>query len=220
MRRKLSLLLCLVMLLSGMFLPSCKEEKKDREYDAEVVLREAALLVERSKLINFIFWGDGIPVREGEEAEKLGTYTEADGSFLEQHGIDSVDKLKKMTSEVYDKAFCNTIFETKLAALQDSDGNRISLVRYYQKTSKDESGDEIQGPIMVHTQSESICEADPVYHTDTLVITGVSGQIVHLTVEVSYGTDSTERITVPVDLIEEENGWRLVSPTYVGKIKK
>ena len=124
MRRKLSLLLCLVMLLFVVFLPSCKEEEKDREYDAEVVLREAALLVERSKLINFIFWGDGIPVREGEEAEKLGTYTEADGSFLEQHGIDSVDKLKKMTSEVYDKAFCNTIFQTKLAALQDSDGNR------------------------------------------------------------------------------------------------
>lgn len=220
MRRTRALLLCLVMLLSGLLLTSCKEEEKDRTYDSEVVLREASLLVEKSKLINFIFWGDGIPTLEGDDAEVIGKYTEADSTFLKQNGIKSIDKLKEMTSEVYDKAFCDTIFETKLAALQDVDGNMINLVRYYQKTSKNEKGEEIQGPIMVHTEALAICESNPTYHIDTLTIVGVSGQIVHLTIDVSYGTDSSERITIPVDLIEEESGWRLVSPTYVGKIKK
>lgn len=221
MRRIVSFLLVLVMLLSGVCLTSCTEEPiKDREYDPELVLEAAAELVAKSWNINWFFWGTGIPASEAEDAVKIGSYVEAEENFTEQLALKTIEDLKKMTSEVYDKAFCEVIFQTKLAAIQESDGNIVSLVRYYQSTTKDENGNEIKGPIMVHTDAEVYFDENPVYHYDTLSILGVEGEVVHLMIEASFEDAPSERITVPVDLIEEENGWRLVNPTYVAKPKK
>lgn len=221
MRRTLSLLLSLALILSGSCLISCKEERiPDREYDPALVLEVAAELVAKSWDINLFFWGTGIPVSEEENAVKIGKYTEADKNFTEQMDLKTIDDLKKMTSEVYDKAFCEVIFSTKLASLKDTDGNMVSLVRYYQNISTDEDGNEVKGPIMVHTEAEVYFDETPIYHYDSLSILGVEGEIVHLLIDASFASSPDERITVPVDLIEEEDGWRLVSPTYVAKPKK
>ena len=99
--------------------------------------------------INLFFWGTGIPVSEEENAVKTGKYTEADENFTEQINLRTIDDLKKMTSEVYDKAFCEVIFSTKLASLKDTDGNMVSLVRFYQNISTDEGGWRLVSPTYV-----------------------------------------------------------------------
>ena len=208
----LALLVCTVLLL----VPSCKKKDANRTYDEQTVIRETAELISKSDLINRIYWGVGIPICDAENAYNKGKYVEADPAFLEEYGIDSIEKLKEMTSEVYDSVFCETIFQTKLSAVSDSDGSVVSYVRYYQEKSKDADGREVLGPILVHTEATVYFEKPVVYHTETLAVREVKGDIIYLTLDVTVLDDNNAPVvqSLTVAVIEESVGWRLVNPTY------
>ncbi len=208
----LALLWCTALLV----LSSCTPKNQNRTYDEQTVITETAELIQKSDLINRIFWGTGIPVSEAEDALKKGKYTEADPVFLEQNGITSIEKLKEMTSLVYDSVFCKTIFETKLSAVSDEEIGVVSYVRYYQESEKVADALMSAGPIMVHTESIVYFEKPVVYHTDTLTIKEVKGDIIYLTLDVTVLDDLDRPVIkqLTVAVIEESAGWRLINPTY------
>ena len=210
-------IVCLVMMLSVLLLalPSCDKKETNREVDEAVVIAAAADLIPKSDRINRIFWGTGIPILETEDAETVGKYTEADPAFLEENGFSNIEELKEMTSLVYDSVFCKTIFETKLGENDTAEDDKITYVRYYQ-TKKTSGGTTVYGPIMVHTMAVVYFDKPVVYHTDTLALCEVRGEIVYLTLDVTVLDDADQPVIqeLVVALIEESDGWRLVNPTY------
>ena len=107
--------------------------------------------------------------------------------------------------------YCLAIPSTLLMLIQT-----ITMFIGFGAEGADDIGDDVDLDI---DSSDSVFDEDPIYHYDTLTILGVEGEIVHLQIEASFG-EGGERIFVPVDLIEEASGWRLVSPTYVTNPKK
>ena len=205
MRRIVALLLLLSTVLS--FVTACRDADSNRSYDEQAVLSATADLVQKSDLINRIFWGTGIPVSDAEGAKKTGKYVEADAAFLSENGFLTIEDLKKMTTKVYDSEFCQLIFDTKLSAVSDDSVGVVSSVRYYQET-----GD----VIMVDTQAVVYFEKPVVYHTDTLAVKEVKGEIIYLTLDVTVLDESDAPVIqqLTVAIIEEDDGFRLVNPTY------
>lgn len=214
MRRILTLVLVLITVTLA--LTSCTPASSDRTYDERAVIAATAELVEKSALINQIFWGTGIPVSEDENAQKIGKYTEADPAFLKQNGIQSIEQLKEMTSLVYDSVFCKTIFTTKLGENDSNDDGELTIVRYYQKKETVNGTVQATGPIMVQTDAVVYFEKPVVYHTDTLEIKQVKGEIIYLTLDVTVMDDADNPVVqqLTVAVIEESAGWRLINPTY------
>lgn len=214
MRRIFTLVLVLITVTLG--LTSCTPASSDRTYDERAVIAATAELVEKSALINQIFWGTGIPVSEDENAQKIGKYTEADPAFLKQNGIQSIEQLKEMTSLVYDSVFCKTIFTTKLGENDSNDDGELTIVRYYQKKETVNGTVQATGPIMVQTDAVVYFEKPVVYHTDTLEIKQVKGEIIYLTLDVTVMDDADNPVVqqLTVAVIEESAGWRLINPTY------
>lgn len=214
MRRILTLVL--VLITGTLALTSCTPASSDRTYDERAVIAATAELVEKSALINQIFWGTGIPVSEDENAQKIGKYTEADPAFLKQNGIQSIEQLKEMTSLVYDSVFCKTIFTTKLGENDSNDDGKLTIVRYYQKKETVNGTVQATGPIMVQTDAVVYFEKPVVYHTDTLEIKQVKGEIIYLTLDVTVMDDADNPVVqqLTVAVIEESEGWRLINPTY------
>lgn len=214
MRRILTLVLVLITVTLA--LTSCTPASSDRTYDERAVIAATAELVEKSALINQIFWGTGIPVSEDENAQKIGKYTEADPAFLKQNEIQSIEQLKEMTSLVYDSVFCKTIFTTKLGENDSNDDGELTIVRYYQKKETVNGTVQATGPIMVQTDAVVYFEKPVVYHTDTLEIKQVKGEIIYLTLDVTVMDDADNPVVqqLTVAVIEESAGWRLINPTY------
>ena len=79
--------------------------------------------------------------------------------------------------------------------------------RYYQ-------GEEV---IMVYAKYNPLLVDTVEYYCDRITVVGSKGDIVTVKVPIKVTRgDLTQEREIEVDLIEEENGWRIDSPTYAG----
>ena len=170
--------------------------------DEEASARAAELL-ERSVLINRIYYGTGIPTDPNEVGQS--TRKRADPAFLEANGFSTIEELKALTREVYtsycaDAVFFN-VFE-KNVLIEDSQP------RY----------EESNGYIYVNT-AEKPTVADLVeFDTASIKITKKSGSLIYFTVDMKvYSADgqSYRTLTAQQFSMRKENGvWLLDAPTY------
>ncbi len=207
MKRLVSALL----ILTAVFcLYSCKE--KNREYD-ETELKEASCdLIEKSKLLNQVYWGTGIEYIK-DESTSNGSYYEANYLHLEKLGFSTIEELKELTRGVFSKAYSEDIFKTSLSSVSYDTGI-AGLARYYQKYKDLEMTE--PDTIMVYSEARVLLVDDVIYDYNSITVEGSKGQIVYVTLnaQVTRGDKSQIR-KVKVGLIEEENGWRLNDATYV-----
>ena len=207
MKKLISVFLALALTLS---LFSCAE--KDREYDEGEVIAAAKELIEKSKLLNYVFWGEGIGYIEDENTAN-GYYYEADYVSISNLGFRTIDELKELTLAAFSTAFAENVFETTLSSVGDDDGI-YSLARYYQKYKDDEM--KVPDTIMVYSRAIVLLTDEVEYDYNSIVVEGSKKEIVFITIKATVSRDgkSQER-SLRIGLIEEENGWRLNDATYL-----
>ena len=220
MRSKLlSLLLCIFLI--GAVLVSCHGDKgkTDREYDEAEVCAAARVLIEKSKILNEIYYGAGIPYKEPiKEDAEIDVYMLADPAYLsalyEDHGIKDIETLKEKTKEVFSKTGSASVIS---AFLQNTPGvnGMAGYARYYMAKENVDLG--TQAGLMVRTNAKNYYEntASVEYIYDGMHVSAVDGEYLTVSLKVKTtgkdGTETTRDMTVK--LIEEENGYRLSGST-------
>ncbi|MBQ7406907.1 MAG: hypothetical protein IJW11_03985 [Clostridia bacterium] len=220
MRSKLlSLLLCIFLI--GAVLVSCNGDKgkTDREYDEAEVCAAARVLIEKSKILNEIYYGAGIPYKEPiKEDAEIDVYMLADPAYLsalyEDHGIKDIETLKEKTKEVFSKTGSASVIS---AFLQNTTGinGMAGYARYYMAKENVDLG--TQAGLMVRTNAKNYYEntASVEYIYDGMHVSAVDGEYLTVSLKVkTTGKDGTENTRdMTVKLIEEENGYRLSGST-------
>lgn len=197
-----------ILLLCTLFFTSCAQ--KNRIYDPEQVKQALTPLLTESAWLNEVYYGSGIPTEE--DGVCAGTYREASGAYLEQHGIGSLSDLKERTRAVFTEEVCRQIFSTRLSSA-GGDSGVIFYTRYYQS-----EGDTAQGggKLMVDTRATPLLSGTAQYLTDTLRAVRAEGEEIVLCVSVQLSTaQDTQKRTLTFRAVQQQNGWRISSPTYI-----
>lgn len=197
MKKILSLILAALLLLS---LLSCGKDK-NRSYDEAEVKAAAQELIKKSERLNKIFWGEGIPYVE--EYGYTGYYP-ADPIYLIEHGFFTVDDLKKDAEKVFSTDYCISI-QTSVFSSSAGDFGMTGYTRYYQGTDT----------IMVYKKYKPLLTDTVIYDYSNISVLGSKGEIVTVSIPIKVTRDdlSQDRV-INVNLIEENDGWRIDSPTY------
>lgn len=205
------ILLTLVVIMSVFSIVSCNQVK-NREYDEKEVLAAAKALIEKSEILNELYYGKGIAYTDDMSLAN-GIYYPADEISVEKFGIETVEDIIALTRECFTVSLSNIIIGTKLQVVMDSSGNQ-SYVRYYQKydtldTTKPEC-------IMVNKEAEVLLKDKVTYDYQTLSVKGAEGEVVKVTIAVTVENDAGEvqYKTLEIGLLEEADGWRIDTPTY------
>ena len=210
--KKIISLITLIALLCSLI--SCGE--KNREYDENEVKQAAEELIRKSDDLNRIFWGEGIGYIE-DASYSVGYYYPADIFSLSYYGIETIDDLKDKTQKVFSYSYSQNIFSTVLSSLSDGDGI-YAFARYYQKFSDAENKE--PECIMVYSNALVLLKDEVYYNFDTLQVVGSKKDTVYVTLSVDIKRDeNTQTRSLKVGLIEEENGWRIDTPTYMSYVE-
>lgn len=204
-------LLIIVVILTLSFTVSCT---KNREYDEAEVTIAAKELLKKSEKLNYIYYGYGIEY-EMNASEANGAYYRADSLSLDRLGIQTVADIENLTYETYTYALSQSVISTKLnGGSLDEESTVMNYARYYQKTNALDGSDEC---IMVYKLAEVYLTDETEYLYDTLRAVGSEGESVLIEVDVKVtNSEGEEQIqTLKFTLLEESNGWRINSPTYV-----
>ena len=207
MKNKL-ILLTIVVIILCFSLVSCD---KDREYDEAEVLAAAKILIAKSEKLNEIYYGTGINYTDDKNASN-GYYYPADYNSAMSFGIETVDDIIALTEECFTTVMTNSIVSTKLSSVSDDDGIK-SFARYYQKYNALDNTPEC---IMVYTEATVYLTDEIIYHYDRMTVSHSEKEevFVNIPVTVINSEGDYQEQTLSVSLLEEENGWRINSPTY------
>ena len=204
MKKGLAFLLIPIMILT--ILSSC-----NRSYNEAEVKSAAITLLEKSILVNEVFYGVGITVDTTRPELSSGNYKVADDAYLGKLGVYDINGIKELTKTVYTGELCDIIFSTKLTSARDSDGNIISYARYSERKEGSKKY------ILVYTAAQKSYENDVEYLYDTLRVVGSDGEYIIINVDVKLTTfDGFSRYqNVEFLLLEEYNGFRLDTLSFV-----
>ena len=217
-----SLVLCLC-LVCAVF-TSCnggkKNDPKDREYDEAEVVAAAQQLIEKSQILNEIYYGAGIRYTVPEKEEDLNAYMPADPEYLDwlyqNHGIKDIETLKAKTKEVFSETGSASVISSRLENTTGENGI-AGYARYY--TAKDDEDLGTVAGLMVYTKAKNYLEntVSVEYIYDGMHVSAVKGEYLTVSLKVkTTGKDgSTDTRDITVKLIEEANGYRLSGATYV-----
>lgn len=212
----LILLLCLCLWIPA--LVSCGDD--NREYVESEVVAAAQTLIDKSLILNEIYWGEGIRYKlpEGENVEIKG-YLPADPTHLEElsktYGIKDLASLKAKTREVFSETGYNWVVSSCLTNVTGEDGI-VAYARYYQSANNEDTG--ATDALMVYTGARNIFEntKSVEYIYEGMHVSGVEGEVITVSLQVKTTGKNGESKTRPftVDLIEEADGWRLHGASY------
>ena len=199
-KKALLVLFAVLTLFSSVTLVSC-----NRKYDEKEVLENAELLLKKAETLNEVYYGRGISYIVSQY--QTGDYYEADPFHLATLGFTTVDELKSLTLETFTVGYSNELFSTRLS----SNG---TTTRYYQKY--DDLAMQEPVCIMVYSRPTVLKKGTIVYDYSTLRVTGVKKQTVFVSVDATVYSDDgkSQRVSITIDLIEEDNGWRIDNPCY------
>ncbi len=207
MRRALKPIVCLLLTALVMLsLASC-----NRRYDEDEVIASAEGLLRKAEVLNEIYYGRGIQYTTSGYID--GYYYEADPIHLNSLGFKTVEELKNKTLEVFTYGYAEQIFETKLSAIEDETGIQ-QMTRYYQKYD----GPNVLAPIciMVYSKAPVLLKDEIVYDYASLRVMGSKKQTVLVEIDATVTNEEgkSQTVTVNLNLIEEDDGWRIDNPCY------
>ena len=195
--KKLTSFLLLVLLLLSTV--ACSSHS----YSREEIVAELETLLDKTHILNDIYFGEGIPVKEN--GYKVSVYQEADMSSLAEYGMTDIESIRAKTAEVFSISMCAWLDEIAFNAF--SSGTTVEGARYYKDS---------ENRIMVRTTSEFYVDGTVEYDLSSMKILSQRKDIVYTELRASVTTPegNTRSDTMKVDLIKEQDGWRLHSPTY------
>ena len=203
LKRLICLLLTSVALLS---LVSC-----NRRYNEDEVITSAEALLKKAEVLNEIYYGRGIQYITSGYVD--GYYYEADPIHLNSLGFRTIEELKNKTLEVFTYGYAEEIFNTKLSAIEDETGVQ-QMTRYYQRYD----GPNVLAPIciMVYSKAPVLFKDKIVYDYDSLRVMGSKKQTVLVEIDATVTNEEgkSQTVTVNLNLIEEDDGWKIDNPCY------
>lgn len=191
---------------------SCGDEKvKNREYDAAEVEAAASVLIEESKILNEIYWGKGIRYVDDKNLSS-GSYYPADDAHLAEIGIKTIQDLKDLTEKTFSDGMSEWIYSTVLSSVY-TDTTVAGLSRYEQVYGG-KNNDEPEY-IRVYSEAEYWL-VDTVEYYPTVEALRSEGERVYVMVlaTVTNPEGKVMNTNLEIALVEEDDGWRLDSPTY------
>lgn len=208
-------LLTIVVIFSVFTTFSCSNnEIEDREYNETEVIEEAKKLIKKSEVLNDIYYGYGIECDTSDANNSNGYYFPADMLSLEKFGVETVEEIKTLTRECFTKAQSDYMIERCFSSIRDNTGDISFYARYYQEYDSLNTSEE--KCIMVYTKYEPLLVDKIEYLYDTVRVTDVEGEIIKVSITVNATNSDGDSRTkdIEIDLIEEDNGFRIDSPTY------
>jgi len=208
-----SFLLTIVVIICLFTCFSCSDSKiKNRDYNEEEVITAAKKLIIQSETVNEIYYGHGIDYYM-DESTANGIYYQADFLSLNRFGIETIEDIKNLTYECYAKNIATDMINTTLSSVSDEDGIQM-MSRYYQKYNALDNKPEC---IMVNKNATVYLTDKVVYDYSSLRTSRVEGEVVFVKINVTVTTEDekTQTREIEIGLLEESDGWRLNSPTYV-----
>lgn len=208
-KRLLYFTLILAMLVPVLNLTSC-----DRKYDEAEVKAAATALLKESEMLNGVLFGQGIATVTGPNTN--GAYHEADYLHLVSLGFTTIEELRARVNKTFTAEYAELIFSTILSPI-NVDGVAVANTRYYQKYA-DEMTKTDPVCIMVFRDYEYVFRDTVVYDYDSIRVTDVKKQTLYISVDLTVTDredEQSQRRTLTFELIEEADGWRINSPTYM-----
>lgn len=203
MKKRLNKNICLILLTVILLLQSFTLSSCNRSYDETEVITVTKVLLKDAEKLNLIYFGEGI--RYYEKEGDLSNYRIAEKAHLDELGFHTIDELKSLTEKTFSQSYSNYIYSTILAPLT-SDGKLVSATRY----------SEIEGEFVVRSTYIPIMKDTITYDYDSIKVKGADKEKVSVTVNATVTTKEglSQNIDIVIDLVEEENGWRIDNPTY------
>ena len=205
-KKVLSFLLIVSTLASILLFTSC-----DRKYDEDEVIEAAGNLLKQAEVLNEVYYGKGISYISSSYQD--GSYYEADPMHLASLGFSTVEELKKLTLATFTAGYSNEIFSTKLDMIYDNTGVR-EMARYFQRYDDVNMTEPVC--IMVYANAKILKKGTIVYDYSSLRVTDVEKETVYVAVNATVYDDNgnSQKTTITLSLIEEDNGWRIDNPCY------
>ena len=204
-RKILSLFLIVAMIVSLFSLTSC-----NRRYDKEEVVAAAQILLKEAEMLNIVYYGSGIEYYDSDEEK--GYYRKANDNHLQRLGFSTIDELKALTEKTFSTEYSSVLYSTILSPIT-TDTSIITPARYYQAFDE-ETGEPTH--LMVYSKFIPMMKDKIEYDYSTLNAVGSKKEKVYVTVEATVTCEDgkSQKATVTITLVEEENGWRIDNPTY------
>ncbi len=200
-------ILYLVIIIATLFTAVSCGGEKNRAYDEAVVKSSAVTLIEKAATINTIIWGRGVGYVEDPRYQS-GVYFPADPASQREFGIETFSDIIAKCEEAFSTSYVKYIKESVLTS-KIEEGGRL-YTRYYQ-------GDEV---LMVYSEYEPLLKDTVEYLYDTVEVLGSKGKIVTIKIQIKVTRgEASQNRWLEIDLVEEENGWRIDSPTYANYIE-
>ena len=204
-QKNFSLFLIVVTVISVFSLSSC-----NRRYDEAEVVAAAEKLLKEAEMLNLVYYGSGIEYYDSDEEN--GYYRKANDKHLENLGFSTIEELKSLTEKTFSKEYSNVLYTTILSPMTN-DTSLISAARYYQAYDVETNN---PSHIMVYSKFNVMFKDSIEYDYSSLKATGSKKEKVYVTVEATVTREDgkSQKTTVTITLVEEEDGWRIDNPTY------
>ncbi len=204
MKKRITALVFAIIIIAAFGMSSCSgkapelDEVKDR----------IVYLIEGSKRINTLFFGQGLPIyeREGLIEGELGVYYEDDftayNKVMEISRYTSVDDMKTEAEKVYSSGYLKAIYETAFEGYMT--GNSSAYMRFYETSEW----------IYQSLHATDFDLSERIYDYSSMQIVKPSnGEYLNITID-SYTLRDRRVKTISLSFIYERGNWYLDSPTY------
>ena len=207
------ILITFLLMLFTLNLYSCKpEEVYNREYNESEVLLYSRELIEKSLVLNEILYGEGLAY---DENVGVGIYKQATNESLAKYQIENMKSLTDKIEAVFSDSYIRTINSSDIFNSVTDDGVIVSYSRYFEDETEDE-GEEKISKILVNSKYDYFLKNKYEYIGD-ISVKGSEGEyvIVSALVRATRADGKSRDFNLDIKLIEEEDGWRISTPTYI-----
>lgn len=167
----------------------------------EEIIEAAKTLIEKSYEVNEAYYGKGLPHTGESSVGLVSEYAIVDTSC----GYSSIDELKKMAAEVYSADYCEHLYVIAFEGISnDGDEETVSYARYME---------DFQGKLTVRIDAEEKgLKLNRTYDFSTIAVEKCVRNTA--TVSIQSLVDGEKDQILEINLIFENDQWRLNTPTY------
>jgi len=166
----------------------------------EEIIEAAKELIEKSYVINEIYYGKGLPITEEDSLGFASNYAIVDTSC----GFASIEDIKKATAEVYAADYCEHLYVIAFEGLSTEDDQSVCYARFL-----DDYADKLT---MLKDVATTGVDLNRTYDFSTIVVEKCVRDMA--TIKVMSLVDGEEDEELTINLILENGQWKLNTPTY------
>ena len=209
MKKVISVILTLILISTLAFsMQSCKSVMFSEPPELSEVRERFIYLIEESKELNTVLFGEGLPVyRDGEELaeRKMVYYNNNTGNYYlvnEKSPFLTVDSIKMSIERIYSKEYSADIYESAFDGIMT--GAASAYVRFYDNGSN-----------LCQNKNASVFNiTERIYdYSSMTMVEPSSGDYVNIEID-SYTVDDPTVQRLKLSFVFQNNNWYLDSPSY------